>query len=305
MPTTNAEPATPPAATEPPLASSMQDCAVSSWANDAEALAIVERMHRTNPRADPLKYLPDVHPSRLPRHIAVIMDGNGRWAQERGFPRLFGHRNGAAAVRDLIESAGHLGVEVLTLYSFSQENWKRPTDEVDGLMQLYAMYMEGETERLIRENIRFIQIGRREGLPAEVVASVDRLMSRTAHCTGPTLCVAVNYGSRAEIVDATRTIAERIRRGEITPDQIDEAMITASLYTAGLPDPDLLIRTAGEHRLSNYLLWQISYAEIHVTDTLWPDFSKAHLHAAVRDFASRSRRFGGLKDISAQADRSI
>lgn len=281
--------------------SSSAPCGESPWANDAEALAIVARMRKTNTRADPLKYLPEVHPSRLPRHIAVIMDGNGRWAQERGFPRLFGHRNGAAAVRDLIEAAGNLGVEVITLYSFSQENWKRPTDEVDGLMQLYAMYMEGETERLIRENIRFIQIGRREGLPEEVVASVDRLMARTAHCTGPTLCVAVNYGSRAEIVDAARAIAKRVQRGEITPEQINESLIADNLYTAGLPDPDLLIRTAGEYRLSNYLLWQISYAEIHVTETLWPDFTPAHLHAAVREFASRSRRFGGLKDVAAQS----
>jgi undecaprenyl diphosphate synthase len=228
------------------------------------------------------------------------MDGNGRWAKERGFHRIFGHRNGAAAVRGLIEECGYLGIEVLTLYSFSQENWKRPSEEINALMQLYAMYLEGEAQRLIDENIRFKQIGRREGLPDEVLASVDRLTQRTAHCSGPTLCVAVNYGSRGEIVDAARAIAQRVKQGEIQPEQIDESMFSSHLYTAGLPDPDLLIRTAGEHRVSNYLLWQISYAEIHVTQTLWPDFSPADLHTAIRDYASRSRRLGGLSDISEQ-----
>lgn len=268
----------------------------SPWADDPLALKTVARLQRVCPQADPLRYLPDVHPARIPRHIAVIMDGNGRWATERGFPRMFGHRNGAAAVRELMREAGHLGVEVLTLYSFSQENWKRPSEEVEGLMHLYALYLEGEAQRLVDENIRFVQIGRRRGLPQPVLDAVDRLTRLTSACTGPTLCVAVNYGSRAEIVDAARTIAQRVRSGELDPDAIDEETFEACLYTAGIPEPDLLIRTAGERRISNFLLWQISYAEIHVSDVLWPDFGAPHLHAAVRDYASRSRRFGGLTD---------
>lgn len=230
-----------------------------------------------------------------PSHIAIIMDGNGRWAQKRGFPRIFGHRNGAGAVRAVIEECGRLGVEVLTLYSFSMENWKRPREEIDALMYLYTMYIEAETQGLIDNNIRFVQIGRREGLPDEVVAAVDRLTAATSGCTGATLCVAVNYGSRAEITDAARAIARDVKCGRLDPDTIDESTIERRLYTAGLPDPDLLIRTAGERRLSNYLLWQLSYAEIHVTEALWPDFGIGDLHTAVRDFASRSRRFGGLE----------
>lgn len=267
---------------------------LSPWADDPGAAAVVARMRERTRHADPLSRIPDVHPSRIPRHIAIIMDGNGRWAERRGFPRIFGHRNGAAAVRAVIEESGRLGVEVLTLYSFSLENWKRPREEVDALMHLYTLYLEGETQGLINNNIRFKQIGRREGLPDVVVQAVDRLEQATSNCTGATLCVAVNYGSRAEIADAAKDIARAVRDGAIKPDDVDEALIGRHLYTAGLPDPDLLIRTAGERRLSNYLLWQLSYAEIHVTDALWPDFGVADLHAAVRDYAGRSRRFGGL-----------
>ncbi len=264
------------------------------YAQDPDALAAVEAMRRRLPKADPLRHLPDVHPARIPRHIAIIMDGNGRWAQERGFPRVFGHRNGAATVRAIIEASGLLGVEVLTLYSFSLENWKRPAEEIAALMSLYSMYLEGERQRLVRENIRFVQIGRRQGLPDEVLAACDALTAATAGNTGATLCVAVNYGSRAEIVDAVRAIADEAQRGEIRPEQITDETISAHLYTAGLPDPDLLIRTAGEMRVSNYLLWQISYAELHVTNVLWPDFTVADLYRAVRDYASRRRRYGGL-----------
>ncbi len=274
-----------------------------TWAHDPQARSIVDRMRQRSSKADPLSRLPDVHPSRIPRHIAIIMDGNGRWAQQRGFPRIFGHRNGAAAVRAVIEESGKLGVEVLTLYSFSLENWKRPREEVDALMHLYTLYLEGETKGLVENNIRFVQIGRREGLPSQVLEAVDRLTEATARCTGSTLCVAVNYGSRAEIVDATRSIARAVQEGRLDVNSIDEATVAQHLYTAGLPDPDLLIRTAGERRLSNYLLWQLSYAEIHVTDALWPDFGKEHLLIAVRDYASRSRRFGGLAaDATAAAD---
>jgi undecaprenyl diphosphate synthase len=239
-----------------------------------------------------------VHPSRLPRHIAIIMDGNGRWARQRGFPRIFGHRNGAPVVRTMVEECGRLGVECLTLYSFSLENWKRPADEIQALMDLYTTYIDGEAERIVRENIRFRQIGRRQGLPAPVLEAVDRLTERTAANTGPMLCLAVNYGARAEIVDAMQAIARQVRAGQIEPGQIDDRMVADHLYTAGMPDPDLLIRTAGEMRVSNYLLWQISYAELHVTDVLWPDFGIHDLHKAIRDYAGRSRRYGGLDDAA-------
>jgi undecaprenyl diphosphate synthase len=268
--------------------------APSPFAADPTALAAVARLRRANPKADPMARLPEVHPERIPRHIAIIMDGNGRWARQRDFPREFGHRNGAAAVRAVIEECGALGVEVLTLYSFSMENWKRPAGEVSALMQLYMSYLEGEIERFMRENLRFRQIGRRDGLSAEVLEAADRLTELTKNNTGSTLCLAVNYGARAEIVDAVQAIARRVQRGELDPAAITDATVHEHLYTAGLPDPDLLIRTAGEMRVSNYLLWQISYAELHVTDVLWPDFGVQDLHAAIRDYAGRTRKFGGL-----------
>jgi undecaprenyl diphosphate synthase len=261
--------------------------------------AVVERMRRINPKADPTRRLPGVPPDRVPRHVAIIMDGNGRWAQQRGFPRLFGHRNGAAAVRRTIDEAGRLGIEALTLYSFSIENWKRPEQEIGELMRLYLTYMSGEREHLVRENIRLVQIGRRDGLPPEALAELDRTVEATSRCTGPTLCLAVNYGARAELTDAARALARDARDGRIDPDSIDENALAARLSTAGLPDPDLLIRTAGEMRLSNFLLWQISYAELHITDTLWPDFDAECLRAAVRAYAARDRRFGGLTDQQA------
>lgn len=263
-------------------------------ADDPTVVAAIERMRRVNPGADPLKLVPDVHPARVPRHIAVIMDGNGRWAAERGFPRIFGHRNGASAVREVVETCGVLGVEVLTLYSFSSENWKRPTEEVEALMAMCVLYCDGEREALVRENIRVRVIGRREGLPTDVLGALERVQEATAGCTGPMLCLAINYGSRDEIVDATRAIAAKVRAGELDPGAIDDGVFAANLYTAGIPDPDLLIRTAGEMRVSNYLLWQISYAELHVAEVCWPDFGAERLCEAVRDFASRKRRFGGL-----------
>lgn len=262
--------------------------------SDPGVVAAVRGIQDRNPAADPLGELPDVDPRRLPRHVAIIMDGNGRWAQQRGFPRIVGHRNGAASVRAVIQAAGKLGIEALTLYSFSLENWKRPADEVQALMGLCAAYLEGEREELVREGVRFRVIGRRAGLPPEVVAGIETVEQATAHCTRATLCLALNYSARAEIVDAARTLAARAQRGELAPHDINEEMFSNALYTAGLPDPDLLIRTAGEMRVSNYLLWQISYAELHVTEVLWPDFDRAQFHRAVRDFASRSRRFGGL-----------
>lgn len=257
---------------------------------DADALA---RMRRLTPRADPLTHLPDVPPSRIPRHVAVIMDGNGRWARQRGLPAAAGHRAGGQTVRRIVEECGRIGVEALTLYSFSSENWKRSKDEVDALMELCVAYCRSEREGLLREGIRLRVIGRVAELPAPVRAALDDLVEATSASVGPTLCLAINYGSRAEITDAVRRVAERVERGEIRAAEIDEVAIDASLDTAGLPELDLLIRTAGEMRLSNFLLWQVSYAELAVTDVLWPDFSEEDFRGAIRDFAARERRFGG------------
>jgi len=270
-------------------------------AGDPSVQVALAAIQARNPQADPLSRLPDVHPGRLPRHIAIIMDGNGRWAAARGFPREFGHRNGARAVRDIVEECGTLGIEVVTLYSFSLENWKRPKAEVDALMGLCLAYLEGEEQELTRKGIRFRVIGRREGLPDEVVRAIDRVTAITANGTKATLCLAINYGARAEIADAARRIADEVAAGTLLPAEVNEAAVASRLYTHGLPDPDLLIRTAGELRVSNYLLWQISYAEIHVTKALWPDFGPAELHEAIRDYAGRSRRFGALEEAGGHA----
>jgi undecaprenyl diphosphate synthase len=236
----------------------------------------------------------DVPPENRPRHIAVIMDGNGRWALERRQPRIAGHRAGAKAVRDVVIECDRLGVRYLTLYSFSMENWKRPAEEVRALMELYLEYLVKERQELIDNNIRFCQLGRREGLPRSVLREVDETIAVTSNCTGLTLNLALNYGARTEITDAMRAIADEVRHGRLEPCDINEDTISRFLYTAGLPDPDLLVRTAGELRVSNYLLWQISYAEIYVTDVFWPDFQIEDLHTALRDYASRRRRFGGI-----------
>jgi undecaprenyl diphosphate synthase len=233
-------------------------------------------------------------PTRLPRHIAMIMDGNGRWARERGLERVEGHVRGAETVRRIVEECCRIGIGQLTLYSFSSENWKRPRQEVDFLMGLLKQYLVGERPEIMKQNIRFRVIGRRSDLAADVVREIEETERLSANNGGLTLALAVNYGSRAEIVDAVRAIAERVRRGELDPAAIDEGTISDSLYTAGMPDPDLLIRTAGEMRVSNYLLWQISYAELWVTPVCWPDFTTDVFHAALRDYAGRERRFGGL-----------
>lgn len=259
-------------------------------------MAALAAIKARNPGAEPERVIPDVNPARIPRHIAIIMDGNGRWAKQRGFPRIFGHRNGAGAMRAIVEEAGNLGVEVLTLYSFSLENWRRPREEVEFLMQMAFAYLEGELEHLKREGVRLKVVGRREGLPSDVAGAIDRVEAATADQTRATLCIALNYGSRAEIVDAAKALARDAAAGKIDPETIDEGAFASRLYTHGVPDPDLLIRTAGEMRVSNYLLWQISYAEIFVTETLWPDFSRAHLHEAIRAYASRERRFGALAE---------
>jgi undecaprenyl diphosphate synthase len=231
---------------------------------------------------------------RLPRHVAIIMDGNGRWAVQRGLPRIEGHRRGVDSVRRITEHCARLGVEQLTLYCLSSENWRRPTHEIDFLMHLLEQYMIEERPLLMRERIRLTMIGHREGLPASTLEELDRTVALTAGNDRLRLCLAINYGSRAEIVDAARALAREARDGLIDPLQIDEAAIAARLDTAGTPDPDLLIRTAGEMRISNFLLWQISYAELWITDVCWPDFAEPHLDAAIASFAGRERRFGGL-----------
>lgn len=217
-------------------------------------------------------------------------------------PRSFGHRHGAKAVRETVKACGELGVEVLTLYSFSSENWKRPPEEIDALMNLCVEYCGSEMESLREKNIRVRVIGRREGLPRAVCGALDRLEAHTAGCDGSTLCLAINYGSRAEIVDAARALASEAAQGVLDPGAIDEAAFAARLTTAGLPEPDLFIRTGGSHRLSNFLLWQLSYAELYVTDTLWPDFDGQALREAVREYAGRERRFGGIAASSGVGD---
>ena len=238
-----------------------------------------------------------VDPDRLPRHIAIIMDGNGRWAVERGNERIEGHLRGADVVRATVTECCKLGIEQLTLYCFSAENWKRPAAEVEFLMALLKQYLLDERQLILDQNIRFRVIGRREGIPADVQAEMDESIRLSAGNTGLTLCLAINYGSRMEIVDAVRALAERVKRGELAPNAIDEEDISGALYTSGMRDPDLLIRTAGEMRISNYLLWQISYAELWVTQICWPEFDAEALHDACRSFAGRDRRFGGLENI--------
>ncbi len=231
---------------------------------------------------------------RKPKHIAIIMDGNGRWAQQQGLPRIEGHLRGVESVRRIMEACRDLGVEVLTLYCLSSENWKRPAQELEFLMALLREYLIAERETLVKNNLRLKIIGRRERLPEEVQSEMDRTIEACASNTGMTLCLAINYGARSELVDTFRVLAEQVVAGTLNPADITEESIDAALYTTGLPDPDLLIRTSGEMRISNFLLWQISYSEIWVTDTAWPEFDRQHLEEAMHEFSNRKRRFGGL-----------
>ena len=251
-------------------------------------------------REDLLAWIPSGHPDellvreihfdRLPVHVAIIMDGNGRWAAQRHLPRVEGHRAGIDAVRDSVETAARLGIQVLTLYAFSIENWKRPASEVGTLMQLLKRYLRSELDTLLRNDIRFRVIGRMEDLAPDIQDELHAAIQRTSGSRGMLFNVALNYGGRAEIVDAARqAIAAGIR-----PEDLDEKRFASFLYTAGQPDPDLLIRTSGEMRVSNYLLWQIAYSEIYVTDTLWPDFRRRHLIEAVLAYQKRERRYGGI-----------
>lgn len=232
---------------------------------------------------------------RLPRHVAVIMDGNGRWAVSRGLPRIEGHQQGAKTARMVIEESSRLGLDQVTLFCLSSENWKRPADELRMLLALLEEYLVRERLEVVNRNLRFAMIGRREGLPDGVLRELDQTAEAAAGNTGTRLCLAINYGSRGEITDAVRRIAAEVASGALRPEEIDEAAVASRLDTAGMPDPDLVIRTAGEMRVSNFLLWQISYAELHVTPKCWPEFGRDDFFAALREFGARDRRFGGLK----------
>ncbi|MBI4353913.1 MAG: isoprenyl transferase [Candidatus Omnitrophica bacterium] len=230
--------------------------------------------------------------TRLPQHLAIIMDGNGRWATARGLPRILGHRAGAEAVRRVVEGCCELGIPALTLYAFSWENWRRPSQEIRELMELLVEFLQGELDRLRANEIRLQAIGRLEELPPPVLHQLQAAMAQTEAFHRMTLTLALSYGGRQELVDATRHIARLVQQGRLTPEVIDEQTIAQHLYRPDLPDPDLLIRTSGEQRLSNFLLWQISYCELYVTPTLWPDFTKQTLVEAVAAYQHRQRRFG-------------
>jgi undecaprenyl diphosphate synthase len=236
--------------------------------------------------------------SRLPRHVAIIMDGNGRWAARRGQPRIAGHRAGVEAVRASVDTGARLGLEALTLYAFSTENWKRPRLEVDALMRMLKRYLRLELDEIDRQNIRFQPIGRTDALRESVRRELQKAVERTTRNTGMTLSVALNYGGRAEIVDAVRAAARALAAEGRTAEEMTEEDISRYLYTRGLPELDLLVRTSGELRISNFLLWQAAYSEIYVTETLWPDFRRAHLLEAVVDYQRRDRRFGGLQLVA-------
>jgi len=235
-----------------------------------------------------------VKTGHIPRHVAIIMDGNGRWARQRGLPRTAGHRAGAEALREVVKTAAQLGIEILTLYAFSTENWKRPRAEVEALMGLLVEYLGKELDRLVKEGVRIQVIGHPEELPPQVRSELERALEATRSNDGLLVNLALNYGGRREIADAIRAIVKKALEGNLRLEDIDEGLVQSHLYTAGLPDPDLLIRPSGEMRVSNFLLWQIAYTEFWVTDVLWPDFRPYHLLEAVRAYQARDRRFGGL-----------
>jgi len=232
---------------------------------------------------------------QMPRHIAIIMDGNGRWAQRKGLPRAEGHSQGGKTVEIIAQCCVDFGIESLTLYSFSIENWKRPETEVKALMHLYTQYLIEIRPMLKKNNVKLVHLGRMDGLPSTVMSELNKTMEMTSSNTGMILALALNYGGRVEIIDATRKIAQQYKKGTLSLNDIDEDVFNQNLYTAGLCEPDLLIRTANEMRISNFLLWQISYSEFYVTKTLWPDFKKAALEKAIMAYAKRSRRFGTIR----------
>lgn len=240
-----------------------------------------------------LKYLPDdLEPQRLPRHVAVIMDGNGRWAKQQGLPRIMGHRRGVDALKDLLRCCKDWGIEALTAYAFSTENWGRPLEEVDFLMTLFERVLRQELREMMEENVQIRFVGNLNSLPSSLQAEIERSMSETKENQGIKFTVATNYGGREEILQACRAIANQVKEGSLNPEEIDRSLFEKHLYTAGICDPDLLIRTSGEMRISNFLLWQMAYAEIYITQTLWPDFDRNEFHQALSDYQKRDRRFG-------------
>ena len=241
------------------------------------------------------KELPrDLDQSRLPRHVAVIMDGNGRWAKRRGLPRIIGHRQGVDALKNLLRCCNDWGIEALTAYAFSTENWGRPHEEVDFLMTLFERVLMRELQEMMEENVRIQFVGNLAALPRSLQTQIERSMNLTQENTGIQFTVATNYGGRQEILQAARAIATQVQQGQIQPEEIDEELFSQHLYTANVCDPDLLIRTSGEMRLSNFLLWQMAYAEIYITDALWPDFDREEFHRALSDYQQRDRRFGKI-----------
>ena len=236
--------------------------------------------------------------NNIPRHVAIIMDGNGRWAKQRGLPRIEGHRAGSESVREIVRACGELGIEYLTLFAFSSENWSRPRPEVRALMHLLEFYLKQEIPELDKNNVRLRAIGRLHELPGSAQKQLQTSIATLNKNTGLTLVLALSYGGRAEIVDAARSLARDVKTGAIQVADIDETSLSQRLYTAGMPDPDLLVRTSGELRISNFLLWQISYAEVYVTETLWPDFRKEELVKALENYGKRQRRFGRVSPAS-------
>jgi len=232
----------------------------------------------------------------IPNHIAIIMDGNGRWAKKRGLPRVAGHHEGVKSVRDIVEACGELNVHILTLYTFSTENWRRPQDEISALMELLVRTLRKEIDDLMKNNVRLTAIGQIENLPGEAAREFREGIEFTRNNSGLNLNLALNYGSREEMIYCVRSIAKEVKSGLINPDSIDASIIQKYLYTASLPDPDLMIRTSGEFRLSNFLLWQLAYTEIYITDILWPDFRRGQLYRAINDFQHRERRFGKVSE---------
>lgn len=243
-----------------------------------------------------MSLIDNIDKTRLPRHIAIIMDGNGRWAKERGKERSYGHRQGVESVRTITRAAGNLGIKYLTLYTFSTENWSRPEEEVHALMALMVMAIERETPDLMKNNVRLTAIGDLERMPAEVRERLSRCMEQTASNTGITLVLALSYSSRWEIVRAARFMAAEAAAGRLLPEQIDEQFVSSALTTSAIPDPDLLIRTGGECRISNFLLWQAAYSELYFTPQYWPDFDEESLYKAICDYQSRERRFGKISE---------
>ncbi len=238
----------------------------------------------------------EIKSDKLPAHVAIIMDGNGRWAKKRGNQRIFGHKNGVAAVRDTVEAAAELGIKYLTLYAFSTENWSRPKAEVDALMGLLVQTLSSETSTLLKNNVKLNVIGDIEALPKDVAKQLNEVLNKTSQNTGLLLTLALSYSSRWELVEAVKKIAQKIEKGDLTAKDISCDTISDHLTTAKMPDPELLIRTSGEYRISNFLLWQIAYAELHFTPTLWPDFRRDDFYKAILDFQSRERRFGKISE---------